>query len=296
MIGPAGATGAAGLAGLSVFGAVEVAGANCAAGGTKYTSALGVDYVCNGEAGATGPTGPTGPQGLIGLTGPQGSIGATGPAGSSVVGASEPAGVNCPTGGISWTLATSTEYVCNGAVGAAGVAGALGPTGPIGLTGATGPTGPTGLTGATGPAGGALAFGYFYALMPGDNAATVAPGTAVAFPQTGAASGILRASATQFVLPVIGVYEISWQVSASEAGQLMLGLDSGAGVAALADTVAGRATPTTQIVNHVLVSTSVINSVLTVRNPTDNPAALTITPLAGGPTSVSASLVIKQIL
>lgn len=44
-----------------------------------------------------------------------------------------------------------------------------------------------------------------------------------------------------------------------------------------------------------LVDTTTINSVLTVRNPAGNAAALTITPLAGGTAPVSAHLVITQI-
>jgi len=46
-----------------------------------------------------------------------------------------------------------------------------------------GPTGPTGAT------GGILNFADFYALMPPDNSATVAPGTDVSFPQDGPNSG-----------------------------------------------------------------------------------------------------------
>ena len=45
--------------------------------------------------------------------------------------------------------------------------------------------GPTGATGPTGEAGGVLNYADFYALMPPDNAATVAPGTDVSFPQDG---------------------------------------------------------------------------------------------------------------
>ncbi|MGE6593790.1 collagen-like protein, partial [Bacillus mycoides] len=60
--------------------------------------------------------------------------------------------------------------------------GATGPTGDIGPTGATGSTGDIGLTGATGPTGGVLDFADFYALMPPDNAATVAVGGDVDFP------------------------------------------------------------------------------------------------------------------
>ena len=60
-------------------------------------------------------------------------------------------------------------------------------------------------------------------------------------------------------------------------------------------TVVGRATGTSQIVGIAIVTTFSINSVLTVRNPADNAAALTITPLAGGNQPVSAHLVILKI-
>ena len=63
----------------------------------------------------------------------------------------------------------------------------------------------------------------------------------------------------------------------------------------LAYTVVGRATGSSQIVGMAIVETTVINSVLTVRNSAANAAALTITPLAGGTQSVSAHLVITQI-
>lgn len=60
--------------------------------------------------------------------------------------------------------------------------GAVGETGPAGPQGAVGATGPTGPGGAP---GGVLNFADFYALMPPDNAATIAPGTDVSFPQNG---------------------------------------------------------------------------------------------------------------
>ena len=43
------------------------------------------------------------------------------------------------------------------------------------------------------------------------------------------------------------------------------------------------------------VTTTVVNSILTVRNPAGNAAALTITPVAGGTRPVSARLVITRI-
>lgn len=174
-----------------------------------------------------------------------------------------------------------------------GVVGPTGPTGPAG--GPTGPTGATGATGPTGPAGtsGILSYADFFALMPPDNAATVAPGTDVSFPQDGPNSGtsISRASASTFNLEDIGTYLIQFQVSVTEAGQLVLTLNG----SELAYTVVGRATGTTQIVEMAIVTTTAINSILTVRNPADNAAALTITPVSGGTEPVSAHLVITQI-
>jgi hypothetical protein len=132
--------------------------------------------------------------------------------------------------------------------------------------------------------------------MPGDNAATVADGAPVLFPQDGpAAVGITRLSPSQFVLAIPGIYRVFWQVSVDEPGQLMLDLDEGGGPALIANSVAGRAAPTAQIVNQVLITTTVPDAVLRVINPPGNPAALTITPIAGGTHAVSAWLTIEQM-
>lgn len=142
----------------------------------------------------------------------------------------------------------------------------------------------------------ARAFGDFFALMPGDNAATVGAGTPVSFPQDGPSTGgVARTNATTFILPNIGTYQIFFQVSVTEPGQLVLALDSGSGFSELAPTVVGRATGTSQIVGMSLVTTTTPNSLIQVRNPVGNSPALTITPLAGGTHSVSAHLVILQI-
>jgi len=55
--------------------------------------------------------------------------------------------------------------------------GPPGPRGPRGPMGETGPVGPQGPAGPQGEAGGVLNYADFYALMPPDNSATVAPGT-----------------------------------------------------------------------------------------------------------------------
>lgn len=213
------------------------------------------DFDCSmcppGPQGPAGPVGPTGPQGPMG---PRGFTGAPGP---------------------------------RGPVGPQGPAGETGPAGPQGPAGETGPVGPQG------PAGGVLNFADFYALMPPDNAATVAPGTDVSFPQDGPSSGsdISRTGPDSFNLAQIGTYQILFEVSVDEAGQLILTLNG----EDLAYTVVGRATGASQIVGMAIVTTTVINSILTVRNPAGTAAALTVTPLAGGTRPVSAHLVITQI-
>ncbi len=144
-------------------------------------------------------------------------------------------------------------------------------------------------------------FGSFFSLMPGDNPATVAADAGVRFQQLGPANGILKSAAldpvsgaadTQIIIPATGIYQVSWQVSVTEPGQLMLDLNHS--IANTAHTVAGRATGTSQIMNDVLIS-AVANDLLRVVNPVGNAAALTITPTAGGTHAVGAMLVIKRI-
>lgn len=129
--------------------------------------------------------------------------------------------------------------------------------------------------------------------MPPDNSATVAAGADVDFPQNGPTSGanITRLSESSFNLLDIGTYQILFQVGTDEAGQLVLTLNGND----LPYTLVGRATGTSQIIGMAIVSTTSINSVITVRNPAANPAALTITPSAGGTQPVSAHLVITQL-
>ncbi|MBD0384680.1 collagen-like protein [Paenibacillus sp. WST5] len=229
-------------------------------------------------AGLVGAIGALGPEGLAGALGPQGiaglvgAIGALGPEG--LAGALGPQGIAGLVGAIG---ALGPEGLA-GALGPQGIAGLAGAIGAAGLAGPAGPAGATGPAGPAGPTGGVLGFADFFALMPPDNAATVAPNTDVSFPQDGPISGteITRVNASSFNLATIGTYQVLFQVGVNEPGQLILTLNG----ADLAYTVVGRATGTSQ---------------LTVRNPAGNAAALTITPLAGGTRPVSAHLVITQI-
>jgi len=277
--------------------------------GPSWVGIIGVSLVgpsgANGPQGLMGPAGPQGPTGLIGATGVQGPIGPAGATGSQgPIGVTGANGLQGPIGlpgatGVQGPIGPAGATGSQGPIGATGANGLQGPIGLTGAPGAQGPIGPAGATGSQGPIGatgpqgpsGLLAFGYFYALMPSDNTTTVAAGSAVSFPQNGAASGITRLSAGEFTLSAAGTYEVFWQVSIAEAGQLVLGING----TEQAYTVAGRATATSQITNHVLLVTTLPNSLLSVRNPSGNPVALTVTPSAGGALAVSASLLIKQI-
>ncbi|MEO6949465.1 MAG: hypothetical protein ABI123_07545 [Ginsengibacter sp.] len=140
---------------------------------------------------------------------------------------------------------------------------------------------------------GVSSFAQFYALMPGDNAGTVPTGGHVEFPQNGPSGGtdITRLNAGSFNLVSIGTYSINWQVSVDEPGQLVVALNGDE----LPFTVVGRYSGSSQIVGTTFITTSVMNSVLTINNPIGNIIALNITPMAGGIKPVSASLIITRL-
>jgi hypothetical protein len=126
--------------------------------------------------------------------------------------------------------------------------------------------------------------------MPPDNPSTVLAGAAVEFPQDGpsSASEVGQApSCCRTPGPIA--------VSVTEAGQLELALDSGSGSLPLPYSVSGRASGTSQITGEALVKTTAANSVISLINPSGEPTALTITPLAGGVEAVAASLVIERL-
>lgn len=204
-----------------------------------------------------------GPRGMPGPIGPQGPMGMMGP---------------------------------RGAPGPQGPTGNIGPQGPRGLTGPIGPQGPAGPQGPigeTGPAGVIANYADFYAIMPPDNVTTIAPGTNMSFPQDGpnSSSGITRVGPDSFNLSNIGTYLIFFQVCITEAGQLVLSLNN----EELDYTVIGRTTGPSQISQMTMITSKTTDSILTVRNPADNTATLTITPTAGGNNPISAHLVIIQL-
>lgn len=94
--GPAGPMGPAGAAGQSVVGmSLSLSDPDCPYGGSKFTTATGTTFACNGAPGAAGPAGP------------------------AVVGMSlAPGDANCTYGGSKFVSASGSTFACNGAPGA----------------------------------------------------------------------------------------------------------------------------------------------------------------------------------
>ena len=131
---------------------------------------------------------------------------------------------------------------------------------------------------------------------PTDYAATVPVSGRVPFPRNGpVAGGIVRLDASSFLLPAVGIYEITFRVHTTEPGQLQLELNG----FALASTVAANLNPTSgghPISGNFFITTTSINSTLAVVNPAGNATALTITPANGATVSANTqSLTIKRI-
>lgn len=178
-----------------------------------------------------------------------------------------------------------------------------GTVGPKGATGATGATGPAGAAGPPGPPGPPapppvpLAFAHFYHVVTALDP-TVAVGAPFTFDVAGPSQVPLQivsqAGGTRFLLVPAGVYKVEFEASISEAGQMSAWVDSGAGFLEVPNSVAGRATGTSQISKSFLM-TAVANALLEIRNPAGNAVALTLTPIAGGTHAPSINLTITRL-
>lgn len=127
--------------------------------------------------------------------------------------------------------------------------------------------------------------------MPPDNAATIAADAAIEFPNDGPASGaIVSTTSSTFTIGTSGTYRVSFIVPVDEAGQLALRING----VVVPYTVVGRATGTTQIVGESLIAAAAGDTLEVIADP-GNFTSLTISPLAGGGSPVSASLVIQKL-
>lgn len=144
--------------------------------------------------------------------------------------------------------------------------------------------------------GGFIDFADFYALMPPDNKLSIPGGGDISFPKdgpSGIAGNISRKNDHEFNLHQIGVYEVYFNLSVNEACKLVLTLDSGNGAKELEYTMVERKI-NSQATGIALVKTTTANSILSLRNSSEN-NPITLASYAGGNLPVAANLIIKQI-
>ena len=135
--------------------------------------------------------------------------------------------------------------------------------------GPTGPAGPTGAKGDTG-AGFSPLFADFYGQMSSsgvnDNPDAIKPGFAINFPSPSVNPfGIQRngSSTSEFVLPPNGVFEITFQVTLQNTGELVVVLNGNE----LIETVVGHPGGGAVVGMCIVFTPPTINSILSINNP-----------------------------
>jgi len=272
-----------------------------------------------------------GAPGAPGAAGPTGSAGPTGPSGG-------PTGVAGPTGATGFTGPTGATGF-TGPTGATGFTGPTGPTGPSGATGASGATGDTGGTGATGSTGATGAagttpfaeFASFYGMPAGPGnisgvndypnpiaigaSPAVAGTSAINFPRTVIANGGIfinnigaaQTDNTEFILPSVGAYRITWHALFAQPAQLSLFFNNaptpitGGGLFSVYVFAGGqpgdveRDVGTTQLIGDVIYNNTVAGAAIQIRNFIST-GAITIPPPAGAGTQAQAvTLTIQRV-
>lgn len=134
-------------------------------------------------------------------------------------------------------------------------------------------------------------FSSFFGMSNADYPGTIAIGAPLDFPNAGPTSGAAptRTGPGAFLINLSGVYEVNFQGSFDEPGQLALFI----GVGALARTRVGRATGTSQIAGSFHVQLT-LGAVVSIVNDA-SPAALTVTPLPGGTLPAGVTLTFEYL-
>ena len=129
-----------------------------------------------------------------------------------------------------------------------------------------------------------------------DYTATVAVNAPIPIPQDNVYAGsVSRNNSSSFTLSSIGFYSVIFQASITEAAQIAIWLDPNTGTfAAIQNSRVGRAGTTAQLVINTIVHVTVANSKIAIYNDS-SPAAITITPIAGGTGNVTTSITIQRL-
>lgn len=199
--------------------------------------------------------------------------------------------------------------------GRRGPAGPAGPTGAAGADGATGPSAFASFFGMTVGPGNADVDDYPATILASSPGPSVAAGSAINFPRAAvtATGGIVindpggtQADNTEFLLPVQGVYRVTWHISVDEPAQWSLWLSANASPApggefnplavALGDpSTVGQAMGTAQLVGDVVFETPFANVAIQIRNFSASGGTLTVTPTPGGTQAQAVVLTIERL-
>jgi hypothetical protein len=119
--------------------------------------------------------------------------------------------------------------------------------------------------------------------------------------------GAAQTDNTEFLLPSIGVYHVTWHISVDEAAQFSLWISTTANPAPggqFIDLVTalgtpghiGQATGTSQFYGDVVFRNTVAGSVIQVRNYASSGGTVTVTPLPGGTQAQAVVLIIQRLV
>ena len=136
--------------------------------------------------------------------------------------------------------------------------------GPPGEDGKNGEDGLSGLSGLSG-SNAIVCFSDFYTIVSAGKPVNVTPGSGIVFDTNGPTNNIIvRLTSNQFKLPNIGTYEIYFQININENPNLVVVVNGSEINYTKTNTQAG------EIIRTFLITTTIINSIISINNPFDS--------------------------
>ena len=128
--------------------------------------------------------------------------------------------------------------------------------------------------------------------MPPENAAAIAPGEAVEFPEQSFIGGtnVTRTSDSEFTFTESGIYLVFFNAATSEAAQLVPAINT----TELSFALAGKDSVLSQLSGMAIIAAN-DGDVLTLRNPASATSSVTLSPNAGGNSPVTAHLILIRL-
>lgn len=148
------------------------------------------------------------------------------------------------------------------------------------------------------PQGSTLGYGQFYGNAPADYGSTIAVNAPVPYAHDSVSlGGVARnGNNTDFILPAIGTYDISWNLGISTAGgQLTLWLDPNTGTFAKVSNTSFGIPAAGTIIGKVGITTIAATSKIQIRNDT-SAGALTVAANVGGTEPSANTLIISRLV